>query len=52
LQCGYQSKEEQVRAVMRKGFEHYTILSVTAKVMLGATYIAFVRLFPFYTVVS
>ena len=37
---------------MRKGFEYYTILSVTAKVTLGATYIAFVRLFPFYTLVS
>jgi hypothetical protein len=48
----YQTEEEQVRAVMRKGFEYYTILSVTAKVMLGVTYIAFVRLFPFHTVVS
>ena len=52
LDCRYHSQEEQVRAVMRKGFEYYTILSVTAKVTLGVTYIAFVRLFPFYTVVS
>ena len=37
---------------MRKGFEYYTILSVVAKVTLGATYIAFVRLFPFHTVMS
>ena len=48
----YGSQEEQVRAVMRKGFEYYTILSITAKVTLGATYIAFVRLFPFYTVAA
>ena len=48
----YGSQEEQVRAVMRKGFEYYTILSVVAKVTLGATYIAFVRLFPFHTVMS
>jgi hypothetical protein len=52
LDCRYQSQEEQVRAVMRKGFEYYTILSLTAKVTLAATYIAFVRLFPFHTVVS
>jgi hypothetical protein len=52
LDSRYGSQEEQVRAVMRKGFEYYTILSVTAKVTLGATYIAFVRLFPFYTLVS
>jgi hypothetical protein len=52
LDCRYQSQEEQVRAVMRKGFEYYTILSIAAKVTLGATYIAFVRLFPFYTVVA
>jgi hypothetical protein len=52
LDARYHSQEEQVRAVMRRGFEYYTILSVTAKVMLGATYIAFVRLFPFHTVVS
>ena len=52
LQSCYASQEDQVRAVMRKGFEYYTILSVTAKVALGATYIAFVRLFPFETVMS
>ena len=52
LDCRYSSKEEQVRAVMRRGFEYYTLLSLTAKVALGATYIAFVRLFPFYTLVS
>jgi hypothetical protein len=51
LDSRYQSQEEQVRAVMRKGFEYYTILSIAAKVTLGATYIAFVRLFPFYTAV-
>ena len=50
--CRYQSKEQHVRAVMRKGFEYYTVLSLTAKVVLGATYIAFVRLFPFYTLAS
>ena len=42
--------EQNVRRVMRKGFEIYTILSCTAKFILGVTYIAFVRLFPFYTV--
>jgi hypothetical protein len=42
--------EQNVRRVMRKGFEVYTILSCTAKFILGVTYIAFVRLFPFYTV--
>jgi hypothetical protein len=52
LDSRYPSQEDQVRAVMRKGFEYYTILSITAKVTLGATYIVFVRLFPFYTVVS
>jgi hypothetical protein len=48
--CRYQSQEDEVRAVMRKGFEYYTLLSVTSKVTLCATYIAFVRLFPFYSV--
>ena len=52
LDARYETQEEQVRAVMRKGFEYYTILSITAKVTLCATYIAFVRLFPFSTVVS
>jgi hypothetical protein len=52
LNACYASQEEQVRHVMRKGFEYYTILSVTAKVTLGFTYIAFVRLFPFYSVLS
>jgi len=52
LDARYASQEDQVRAVMRKGFEYYTILSLTAKVTLGVTYIAFVRLFPFETVVS
>jgi hypothetical protein len=44
------TQEQNVRRVMRKGFEIYTILSCTAKFTLGMTYIAFVRLFPFYTV--
>ena len=52
LDARYASQEDQVRVVMRKGFEYYTILSLTAKVTLGVTYIAFVRLFPFHTVVS
>ena len=43
------SQEENTRRVMRKGFEFYTILSCTSKFILGVTYIAFVRLFPFYT---
>jgi hypothetical protein len=46
------TQEQNVRRVMRKGFEIYTILSCTAKFTLGVTYIAFVRLFPFYTVSS
>jgi hypothetical protein len=41
--------EENTRRVMRKGFEYYTILSCTSKFILGVTYIAFVRMFPFYT---
>jgi hypothetical protein len=44
------TQEQNVRRVMRKGFEVYTILSFTSKFILGVTYIAFVRLFPFYTV--
>ena len=43
------TQEENVRRVMRKGFEFYSILSCSAKFILGVTYIAFVRLFPFYT---
>jgi hypothetical protein len=43
------TQEENVRRVMRKGFEIYSILSCSAKFILGVTYIAFVRLFPFYT---
>jgi hypothetical protein len=43
------TKEENVRRVMRKGFEIYSILSFSAKFILGVTYISFVRLFPFYT---
>jgi hypothetical protein len=46
------TQEQNVRRVMRKGFEFYTILSCTAKFTLGVTYIAFVRMFPFYTVSS
>jgi hypothetical protein len=41
--------EENTRRVMRKGFEYYTILSCSSKFILGVTYIAFVRMFPFYT---
>jgi hypothetical protein len=43
------TQEENVRRVMRKGFEIYSILSFSAKFILGVTYISFVRLFPFYT---
>jgi hypothetical protein len=43
------TQEENVRRVMRKGFEMYSILSFSAKFILGVTYISFVRLFPFYT---
>ena len=43
------TQEENVRRVMRKGFEIYSILSCSAKFILGVTYIAFVRMFPFYT---
>ena len=43
------TQEQNTRRVMRKGFEFYTILSCTSKFILGVTYIAFVRLFPFYT---
>ena len=46
------TQEQNVRRVMRKGFEIYTILSCTAKFLLGVTYISFVRLFPFYTLAS
>lgn len=48
--CSPLSQEQNVRRVMRKGFEMYTILSFTSKFILAVTYIAFVRLFPFYTV--
>jgi hypothetical protein len=43
------TQEEHVRRVMRRGFEIYSILSFSAKFILGVTYISFVRLFPFYT---
>ena len=46
------TQEQNVRRVMRKGFEIYTVLSCTAKFLLGVTYISFVRLFPFYTLSS
>lgn len=50
--CDHLTQEQNVRRVMRKGFEIYTILSCTAKFLLGVTYISFVRLFPFYTLSS
>jgi hypothetical protein len=48
-QYAHLTQEENVRRVMRKGFEMYSILSFSAKFILGVTYISFVRLFPFYT---